>query len=119
MLLTVVLVLLAGFQLALALGAPWGRLAWGGQERVLPPRLRRASALNIVIYAGIAVIELNRAGAFELIPEPLLGVVAWVVFGFFCLGVVMNLISRSLPERAVMTPVAALLAVLSLLVALS
>ena len=50
---------LAGFQLALALGAPWGRLAWGGQERVLSARRRGASVLAIAIYTIIAVIELD------------------------------------------------------------
>lgn len=117
--LTVVLVLLTGFQIALIAGVPWGRFAWGGQHEVLPTRLRRASVLSIVIYAGIPVIELDRAGAFQLIPDPVSVIAAWAVFGYFALGIVLNLISRSVPERALMTPVAAVLAVLSLLVALS
>ena len=52
--LSVILLALAIFQLALALGAPLGRFAWGGQHRVLPVRLRIGSAIAIVIYAVIA-----------------------------------------------------------------
>ncbi|TCK41620.1 hypothetical protein EDF60_2052 [Leucobacter luti] len=42
---------------------------------------------------------------------------AWIVFGYFVLGAIMNLISRSPKERAVMTPLSVVLAVLALLVA--
>jgi hypothetical protein len=117
--LIVLLALLAAFQLGLALGAPWGRLAWGGQERVLSPKRRGASAAAIVIYAVVAVIELDRAGVISVLPDLVSVIAAWVVFAYLCIGVLMNLLSRSVPERAVMTPVAAVLAVLSLLVALS
>lgn len=117
--LTVVLALLGVFQLALAAGAPWGSLAWGGQARVLPTRLRRASAFTILIYAGIAVAELDRGGVIQVLPEGASVVLGWVVFGYLCIGIMLNAVSRSRPERFVMTPVAVLLAVLSLLVALS
>ena len=43
----------------------------------------------------------------------------WIVYGYFVLGIVMNALSRSKPERYTMTPVVTVLAVLSLLVALS
>ena len=42
-----------------------------------------------------------------------------MVFGYLTLGVVMNAISRSKPERYAMTPVALALALLALLIALS
>ena len=37
------LVIIAGFQVALALGVPWGRAADGGTSSTLPPELRVAS----------------------------------------------------------------------------
>ncbi len=117
--LTVLLALLAAFQIALIAGAPWGRFAWGGQERVLSTRRRWGSAVSIVIYAVIALIALDRVGIVALIPDPLAVVCAWVVFGYFCLGIVLNAISRSKPERYTMTPITLILAVLSLLVAVS
>ncbi|WP_353828125.1 hypothetical protein [Agromyces sp. SYSU T0242] len=116
--LTVILALLAVFQLALALGAPFGRFAWGGAHRVLPARLRVGSLLSIVIYAVIAVLALDRVDLIDVVPDSVSAVGMWVVFGYFVIGIVMNAISRSTPERYTMTPVVALLALLSLLVAL-
>ena len=45
-------------------------------------------------------------------------VATWVLVGYFVLGIGMNAISRSRPERAVMTPVCVILAVASLVIAL-
>lgn len=117
--LVVILSLLAGFQLALALGAPLGRFAWGGQHRVLPTRLRIGSLVSIVIYAIIAVLALDRVGLIDVVPDAVSTVGMWVVFAYFVIGIPLNAISRSKPERYVMTPVVTILAVLSLLVALS
>ena len=116
--LCMMLAALAVFQLALALGAPIGRFAWGGQHRVLPARLRIGSAVSIVIYAVIAVIALDRSGAIDVVSDVVSTVGMWVVFGYFVLGIPMNAISRSRPERSTMTPVVIVLAVLSLIVAL-
>lgn len=117
--LTVILALLAVFQLALALGAPIGRFAWGGAHRVLPTRLRIGSLVSIVIYAVIAILALDRVGLIDIVPDAVSTVGMWVVFGYFVLGIPLNAISRSKPERLTMTPVVAVLAVLSLLVALN
>ncbi|MGR0220094.1 hypothetical protein [Agromyces sp. ZXT2-6] len=117
--LTVILAVLAAFQLALALGAPLGRFAWGGAHRVLPTRLRIGSLVSIVIYAAIAALALDRVGLIDVVPDAVSTIGMWVVFGYFVLGIVMNAISRSKPERYTMTPVVTLLALLSLLVALS
>ncbi|GAA5038353.1 hypothetical protein ACFQRL_01515 [Microbacterium fluvii] len=116
--LTVMLALLAVFQLALALGAPLGRFAWGGGHRVLPARLRIGSAVSIVIYALIDLIAWDRVGAVDVFPAPFSEVAMWVIFAYFVIGIVMNAISPSKPERAVMVPVSVVLSVLSLLIAL-
>lgn len=117
--LVVILSLLAVFQLALALGAPLGRFAWGGQHRVLPGRLRIGSLVSILIYGIIAVLALDRVGLIDVVPDAVSTVGMWVVFAYFVIGIPLNAISRSKPERYVMTPVVTILAVLSLLVALS
>lgn len=110
--------LLVVFQVALAVGAPWGRLAWGGQHAgVLPRRLRVASALSVLIYGFLASVVLDRAGNIALYPEAVSRVAAWVIFGYLVIGVIMNAASRSRLERFVMTPVALVLAVSALLVA--
>lgn len=116
---TGLLALAAVFQLALALGAPWGAFAYGGQKKgTLPTGYRLASIGAIVVYAVIAVIGLDRAGVIDVLPEVISQVGIWVAFGFFALGVIMNGISRSKPERYTMTPVVLVLAVLALIIAL-
>jgi hypothetical protein len=116
--LTVVLAALAVFQLALVLGAPLGRFAWGGQHRVLPARLRIGSAVSILIYAVIALIAWDRVGAIDLFPDAFSQIAMWVIFAYFALGIVMNAISRSKQERYTMVPVTIVLAVLSFFIAM-
>ncbi|WP_367640365.1 hypothetical protein [Microbacterium sp. SYP-A9085] len=110
---------LAAFQLALALGAPWGRFAWGGQHPgVLPRRYRIGSVVSLLIYAVMALIALDRSGVVDVVPAAVSAVAMWVVFGMLALGIVMNAASRSRPERFTMTPAALVLAALALVVAL-
>ncbi|WP_308490826.1 hypothetical protein [Microbacterium terrisoli] len=116
--LTVILGALSIFQLALALGAPLGRYAWGGQHRVLPVRLRIGSAISILLYGLMAGIAWDRAGVLSVLDDTVSRVAMWVVFGYLALGIVMNAISRSKPERNTMTPTSVVLAVLAMLVAI-
>lgn len=111
--------LLAVFQLALALGAPLGHFAWGGQHRVLPQHLRRGSLVSIGLYAVFALVIAMRAGLVSSWPS--IGWIvpaAWVLVAYLVLGTVMNAISRSRPERLVMTPVVLVLLACALVVAL-
>lgn len=90
------------FQLALAAGVPWGAAAWGGNHRgTLPTRLRVASGVaGLVVYPSLIAILLAAGGVLEIgwIPRP--GPTAlWILTGFFGLGVVANLASRSRVER--------------------
>jgi len=121
---SVVFVVLVGllvlFQLALAFGAPWGRFAWGGQHpEALPVGYRIGSGVAVLVYGLIALLALDRSGLVGVFPAGFSQAGMWVVFGFLILGVVMNAISRSTPERNLMTPVSLVLAALALLVALS
>lgn len=117
---TVILAMLAVFQIALVLGAPLGEYAWGGQHTGrLPAGYRVGSAVSIVLYLLLAAIVLSRSGILSLIPDRLSVPGAWIVFAYLALGTLMNAISRSRKERIVMTPVAAVLAVLALIVALA
>lgn len=115
----VVLAGLAVFQAALAAGAPLGRFAWGGQHTVLPTKLRIGSAVSIVLYAVFALIILATA---ERVSDGtgagVTDVGIWVLTAYFALGVAMNAISRSRPERLVMTPVVLVLALVCLVLAL-
>ncbi len=115
----VLLGLLAIFQIVLVAGAPLGHLAWGGQERVISRRKRVGSVVAVVLYVAFAALALVRAGVIGAASENVVVVVAmWVVVAYLALGIVLNALSRSRPERFVMTPVALLLAILALVVAL-
>ena len=114
-------VILAGvgvFQALLAAGAPLGRFAWGGRHRVLPIGFRIASAVAIPLYATMIVVMLDRAGITSVLPgENTARIGAWLLVLYFALGVLMNLASRSRPERTVMTPIVLTLAVLAAILA--
>jgi hypothetical protein len=117
---SVVLAALAVFQASLAAGAPLGRFAWGGAHAVLPRNLRVASGVAVAFYLLFALIALEAAGLVALLPGDRLGDVGvWAVTAYFCLAVAMNAFSRSHSERALMAPVALLLAVCYLIVAVS
>jgi hypothetical protein len=110
---------LAVLQLLLVAGAPLGRFAWGGQNHVLPTRLRIGSAVSVVVYGAFALLMLEAAAAVSLLPRGFVDIAIWVLTAYFTLGIVMNAVSRSRPERLVMTPVAALLAAVCLVLALN
>ena len=111
---------LAVFQGLLIAGQPLGRFAWGGQHQVLPTRLRIGSAVSSVLYAVFALII--RATAERAVDGTGAGradLGSWALTAYFVVGVGMNAMSRSRPERLLMTPVAALLAVVCLVLALA
>jgi hypothetical protein len=111
---------IAGFQVALALGAPLGHAAWGGKHRVLPTRLRVASGVAAVIWIVGAVIVLGRAG-FEVSPfsDTVDRSGTWFLVGLLAVGTLMNAASSSRWERLVWAPVSAILALLTWMVATS
>ena len=115
---TALMVALAVFQLALIAGAPLGHFAWGGQDRVLPAGKRVGSVVSIALYALFALVVLQRAGLVEVLPGVVADVGVWVIVAYSALGIVMNGISRSKPERYTMAPVCVVLTVLSVIVAL-
>jgi hypothetical protein len=112
-------VAVASFQAALALGAPWGRAAWGGAHKRLPNGLRVASGFAVALWLAAALVVLARAGYdWSPIPVSVAGWGTWVLFGMLVMGTLMNLASRSRLERLIQTPIAAVLSVLCLVVAL-
>ncbi|MFE5409738.1 hypothetical protein [Microbacterium sp. NPDC056569] len=110
---------LAVLQICVAAGAPWGRLVWGGAHRVLPRRLRIASAASVLLYAGFAAVLLSRAGILPGGDSIVIRILTWLLFAYFAVGIVMNAISRSRAERLTMTPVCVVLAASTLVIALS
>jgi hypothetical protein len=109
---------LAGFELALTLGAPLGHAAMGGTHTYLPAGLRIVSGFATFIWPLAALVVLGRGGyRVPLISARVSRTGTWVLVGLLSLGVLMNLASSSDWERFLQAPIAAVLAALCLVVA--
>ena len=115
------LAVVAAFQLALALGAPWGAAAWGGQNPgVLPTRLRVASGVaGLVIYPLLIVLVLSAAGWVSIGWLDGVGSLPmWILAGLLGLGSLANFASRS-PRERIWGPVALVTAICCAILALA
>ena len=116
-----VLVAMVGvFQLALALGAPWGSFAMGGAfPGAYPPTMRVAALFQIGALLAMALVVLSRAGmalpAWRAVSRGLV----WGVVVLAGVAVVLNLITPSPMERLIWAPVASALLLTALCVAVS
>jgi hypothetical protein len=109
---------IAGFQAALAGGAPLGRAARGGAHERLPRNLRVASAVAAVVWVLAALLVLAGAGIHASpIPTSVADRATWILAGLLVVGAAMNLMSRSRPEQIIWGPVALVLAALTAVVA--
>ncbi len=107
------------FQLALALGAPWGSYAMGGRfPGKFPPAMRVAAVVQALLLSLFAGVVLGRAALLPGWP-PLAGWPIWVVVAFSTVSLVLNTITPSAGERRIWMPVAFLLLATSLTVALT
>jgi hypothetical protein len=112
--------LVVAFQLALALGAPWGELAMGGASPgAYPPALRLAAVLQACVLAGVAAVVLSRAGLAFASWRALSRRLIWGVVGLLGLSLVLNLITPSAMERMIWAPVVLVLLATALRVALA
>lgn len=108
------------FQLALALGAPWGRYAMGGAfPGRYPTGMRVAAAAQGLLLALSVGVVLSRAGMALPQWASASGWLTWVVVAFSALSLFLNLITPSADERRLWAPVALVMLVSSLTVALS
>jgi cytochrome bd-type quinol oxidase subunit 2 len=108
------------FQLALALGAPWGEFAMGGKfPGKFPPQMRIAALIQIVILVLIALVVLSASGLALNQFYNFSRTAIWFVVAFFVLGSLMNLATKSVKERRIWAPVNVVLLLLSIFVALN
>lgn len=108
------------FQLALALGAPWGAYAMGGAfPGRYPPAMRVAALVQAGLLAFIAAVVLSAAGVVLPSLAESFPWLIWGVVALMALGVVVNALSRSPGERRIWVPVTIVLLGASLIVALS
>lgn len=108
------------FQLLLALGFPYGKLAWGGFYEKLPTSLRVGSAIAILVYGYGIVVLLESAQIIQLLNKPeLIEYSVWTFAALFGLSTVGNLQSQSKSERKVMTPVGILFCCVCIIVGMA
>ncbi len=106
------------FQIALALGAPWGSYAMGGAvPGRFPASLRAAAVVQALLLSFTVVIVLSRAGLVLPALSEAARSLIWVVAAVALLALVLNAISRSAAERRIWVPGAAVMLGCSLLVA--
>jgi hypothetical protein len=112
--------MVVAFQVALALGAPWGSYAMGGAfPGRMPPPLRVAAMIQGILLAVLAIVVLADAG---LLVVPILDEWPWLIWvpvAVSGVAVVLNGSTRSRGERRIWLPVALVLLLSSLGVALA
>jgi hypothetical protein len=110
----------AGFQLALAVGLPLGRAAYGGAHAHLAPDYRVTSIFATVFWIWAALVVLRRE---DVITRPFSARLAyrgtWVLVVLSVVATLLNSASRSGWERFGWGPFSAVLAVLCFIVARS
>jgi hypothetical protein len=90
----------------------------GRYKGSLPPQIRIAPVLSVVLIVGFAIIVLSRAElAFPGLAN-LSAKLIWGVVAYCSLGVVLNYFTPSERERALWLPVVAVMLACSLIVAL-
>ena len=108
------------FQIALAVGAPWGAYAMGEAfPEQFPPSMRIAALIQAALLVGMAAVVLARA---ELALPRWSGIsrwLVWVVVAFAAVSLVLNLITPSAGERAIWAPTALLMLISSVVVAIT
>ena len=117
---SILIAFVVAFQLALALGAPWGEMAMGGKfPGRLPPRMRIAPLVQIVVLVFIALIVLTRAGVILDEFSSLSKSVIWAVVVFSLIAAILNTITPSKKERMLWAPVSLVLLICATYVAVS
>ena len=109
----------AAFQVALALGAPWGAYAMGGKyPGRFPAPMRVAAVVQALILGGLAGVVLARAGLMLATWAPTASWLIWVAVAFSAVSLLLNSITTSTGERLVWVPVAIVMLASSLAAAL-
>jgi hypothetical protein len=106
------------FQLALALGVPWGSYAMGGKfPGRFPPAMRGAAVVQGALLCLMAAVVVSRAGLAFQRWSPAAAWLIWIVVGLGVVSLVLNTITPSPGERRIWGPVALVMVISSLVVA--
>ena len=115
---TAFMILVILFQIARAVGAPWGQYAMGGSfPGVYPVALRIAAVGQTIFLVFWAAIILARAGLAFARWQKLARRLIWLFVILSIVATLLNAITPSGPERAIWLPIAAGLLLCNLAVA--
>lgn len=102
-----------GFQIALILGAPWGRLTQGGQiDGPLLASGRFVAAVSIVVLVGMALAVLSANGRWPGWPSW----TGWATVAVNAVSMVLNWITPSKPESKLWGPIMTAMFILAIAV---
>jgi hypothetical protein len=108
------------FQFLLALGFPYGKLAWGGFYEKLPVSLRIGSGVAILIYGYGTIVLLESAQIIQILNNSeLVEYSVWIFAALFALSTIGNLQSKSELEKRVMTPIGILFCCLCIILGMA
>lgn len=122
---TALLALTAAFQIGLAVGAPWGAVAYGGRaisdDGTLPGRYRVASAIAALVLLGAIWVVLAAVSVLDRgpVPSSVVTVALWCLVAIFALNTLANARGRHPLERWGAGTVTALLTLLCALIGVS
>lgn len=108
------------FQLALALGAPWGEMAMGGKfPGRFPPKIRISALVQLALLLFMALAVLTRAGIIldELYEFSKSAV--WFIVVICVVSAILNTITSSKKERMLWAPVTIIMVICAFIVARS
>ena len=106
------------FQLALALGAPWGEMAMGGKfPGRFPPTLRISAIAQMILLGFAALVVLIRAGLVLEKYFVFSKSAIWFVVALCVVSAILNTITPSKKERMLWSPVTIILVICAVVVA--
>ena len=115
---TILFVSIAFFQVLLSLGFPIGEFALGGYYKVLPKKLRIVSAVNAMVLVFMSFVFLQNTDVFIGLSFLPTNILVWIMTIFLAINSIANLFSRSKKERFIMTPLSSIAFILCLFIVL-
>lgn len=106
--------------LLLTFGLPVGDFAMGGKYKIMPKQMRVTCAVSVVIQLIAILVLLQRGHVISFgIPQSIEKVACYFFAVYLLLNAVMNGLSKSKKEKAVMTPLSLVTAICFWIVAVN
>ena len=112
--------LLVLFHVLVIIGVIPPGIVWGGRADDSTDRLIILETFGVIITIIMALIVGIKAG-YLIMPRLMraASIATWIVFGYFILNIIGNLAAQTSTEKIVFTPIAVILALLALRLALA